>query len=137
MADPYELMEEIDLGVDEPEEVKRKLARFDFPVVTLTKDSKYFYANLLAKKLFDSFKRVRFFTTPQYVIFSDAKGDTKNSFAIKECMNKGNATPYYMITCPTNLKEKKLRPGYYKLYKCKQGFAFKRYEALGVQYDPS
>lgn len=135
MADPNDLMEEIDLESDELEEVENRLVRFDYPVVTITRDHKYFFLNSASQRLFAQFNRVRIFTTPQYIILSDAKGEIKNTFSFKKQKDKQRPSDYswYVITLPAALKEKKLKPGYYKLYKCKQGFAFKRYEPLEVQ----
>ena len=134
MADPNDLLEEIDLESDELEEVENRLVKFDYPVVTITRGHSYFFFNAASKQLFEQFNRVKFFTTPQYIIFSDAKGEIKNTFAFKKQKNKKRSSAYtwYVVSYPAALKEKKLKPGYYKLYKCKQGFALKRYEPMGV-----
>lgn len=34
------------------------------------------------------------------------------------------------VTCPAALRGKKILPGYYKLYRCKDGIAFNRYERM-------
>ena len=137
MENLYELMEEIDLGSAELEEVQKAyFCKFNFPAVSVTSgDSPYFYFNAAAKPLFEKFDRVKFFTTPEYIVFADGKGDWKNAFSIKECHPKlrdksFSCAYYYKATIPAALKEKKIQPGCYKLYKCKQGFAFKRYEPL-------
>lgn len=135
MADPNELLEEIDLGSDELEEVtKIRIVKFDYPIITLTRGESYFFVNAAAKQLFDQFNGIKFFTTPEYVIFADAKGEMKNAFTLKKrgAKQKYKNYSYYAVAYPAALKEKKLKPGYYKLYKCKQGLAFKRYEPLGV-----
>ena len=137
MENPYELMEEIDLGSAELEEVqKTSLFKFDFPVVSVTAGvSQYFYFNAAAKPLFENFNKIKFFTTPEYIVFVDGKGDWKNTFAVQERRpkpGKQHFSPFYKATIPAAMKEKKLQPGCYKLYKCKQGFAFKRYEPLAL-----
>lgn len=136
MENPYELMEEIDLGSAELEEVqKTDICKFDFPAVSVTTGrSAYFYFNAAAKPLFEKFDKIKFFTTPEYVIFADGKGDWKNTFSVQERRPRlsDKSFSYYKATIPAAMKEKKLQPGCYKLYKCKQGFAFKRYEPLEV-----
>lgn len=139
MENLYELMEEIDLGSAELEEVqKADICKFDFPAVSVTTGhSAYFYFNAAAKPLFENFDKIKFFTTPEYVIFADGKGDWKNTFSVQERRPKLrdksiSCFSYYKATIPAAMKEKKLQPGCYKLYKCKQGFAFKRYEPLEV-----
>ena len=136
MENPYELMEEIDLGSAELEEVqKTDICKFDFPAVSVTAGrSAYFYFNAAAKPLFEKFDKIKFFTTPEYVIFADGKGDWKNTFSVQERRPRlsDKSFSYYKATIPAAMKEKKLQPGCYKLYKCKQGFAFKRYEPLEV-----
>lgn len=139
MENPYELMEEIDLGSAELEEVlKAYICKFDFPAVSVVSgDTPYFYFNVAAKPLFENFDKIKFFTTPEYVIFADGKGDWKNTFSVQERRSKLrdkslSCSSYYKATIPAAMKEKKLQPGCYKLYKCKQGFAFKRYEPLEV-----
>lgn len=138
MENLYELMEEIDLGSAELEEVqKTALFRFDFPAVSVTAGhSPYFYFNAAAKPLFEKFDKIKFFTTSEYIVFADGKGDWKNTFSVQERRPKPGSkqcfSPYYKATIPAAMKEKKLQPGCYKLYKCKQGFAFKRYEPLAL-----
>lgn len=137
MENPYELMEEIDLGSAELEEVQKSaIFKFDFPAVSVTSGaSAYFYFNAAAQPLFENFDKIKFFTTPEYIVFADSKGDWKNAFTIQERRPKlrdksFSCYSYFKATIPAALKEKKIKPGCYKLYKCKQGFAFKRYEPL-------
>lgn len=134
MENLYELMEEIDLGSAELEEVQKAIS-LAFPAVTVTRgDRPYFYFNVAAKPLFENFDKVKFFTTPEYIVFADGKGDWKNTFSIAEKQRRSSDKSiyysYYKAIVPAALKEKKIQPGCYKLYKCKQGFAFKRYEPL-------
>lgn len=121
-----EELEMLDLNELDYEEVRRKLSGFPFPVVTVGDHT--IYCNTPFKRLLDSSTHIRLYTTPDYVILEPlSSGDYANSFKIHKMDDAGCA-----FTIPVYLKEKKLQRGFYKIYKCKKGYAFKRYEQLGA-----
>jgi len=71
---------------------------------------------------------IQWFTTPEYVIGLQAKKGDKNAFLLHGDVNGCRIHTAYI---PAVLRrEKKIGIGYYKLYKYKNGFAFKRYEQI-------
>ena len=107
------------------EEVCRKLSGFPFPAITVGEHQ--IYCNIMFKNLLNGETHIRLYTTPEYVIIEPlSSGDYANSFKIHKMDNAGCA-----FTIPVYLREKKLQKGFYKIYKCKKGYAFKRYEQLG------
>ena len=120
-----EELEMLDLNELDLEEINRKLSGFPFPVVTVGTHT--IYGNILFKKLVGDTTHIRLYTTPEYVIIEPlSSGDYANSFRMHKMSNAGCA-----FTIPVYLREKKIKPGFYKIYKCKKGYAFKRYEQLG------
>ena len=112
------------------EEIQKCLPsnQYDFPVVSVSKNG--LYLNYWTQKIIDKIgmNAVRFFTTTNYVILVPCKKGQSNAFSL---CNSGNANGNYKwIGMPKALEEKKIKPGSYRLYKCKQGFCFKRYEPL-------
>lgn len=122
--DDLDIAEELQIDDDELELVVKHLgAMFDDPVVSIGEKTAYFNSRT------DSFvpERIKWFTTNDYVIGLKAADDDKNGYRVR----KEQGTTIAHVPAKL-LKEKKIKMGYYKLYKYKTGFAFKRYE----QYEP-
>lgn len=70
-------------------------------------------------------ENIKWAVSTNYVVGLPGKNEEKNTFRTRKRFD---------VTCaffPSVLKnEKKLQDGYYKIYKYKDGFAFKRYEQL-------
>lgn len=107
------------------EEVIKNLRKYSFPTVTLTSNKQMCF-NIAATKSGIIPDYIKWLVSTDYVIGIPAEEDGRNSF--KTWLSKWCAT----TACfPVTLsKEKKVQPGTYKLYKYKNGFAFKRYEKL-------
>ena len=122
-----EELEMLDLGDVELEEVERGIlgGRRPFPTVTVGTACLYFNAEFI-KMFGKNNAKFKFYTTPKYVIIAEAGKEDIHSFSfhVREGRNFAN------VRYPSGLQEKKLQRGTYKLYKCKQGFAFDRYEPL-------
>lgn len=122
-------MEELELNLEGLEfEVIEKLnafRKFKFPVIYLNSD--YMYCNKAAKSLVGD--AVRWYVSTEYVVGLKAPKFSTNAFSVhwrKDIVAR--------MTMPKQLyKAKKLRDGYYKLYKYKDGFAFKRYEPIDLR----
>lgn len=100
------------------EEVERFGTRSDTPCVNIQRDTMYF--NKSAANLLNRY--VKWYTTADYVIaIPNSKAD-KNTYLINMKAR--------MSSVPAILRSKKVKNGTYKLYKYKDGFAFKRYEQL-------
>ena len=125
-----EFIEELfDIDTDELEEiVKANLSKYDYPVVHLSCSVMF---NRHCASILEGMEAVKFFVSPQYVVALPAKTGDRNSYAIRyPGRNSGNSRSI-STTFPAQLRyEKKLQTGYYRLYKYKNGFAFKRYEPI-------
>ena len=118
------LIEELQIDEDELELIAKRLGTmFDDPVVSIGKKTAYF--NYKSESIIP--KRVRWYTTSDYVIGVEAEDDDPNGYKAKKVRG---TTAVHMPT--VLMKEKCVKEGYYKLFKYKTGFAFKRYE----QYVP-
>ena len=77
------------------------------------------------KKYVEDVQFVKFRTSTEYVVIVPTEEKTRTAFKLGTYTNGAKAIAY-----PTNLKGCKIKRGVYKLYKYKDGFAFKRYEPL-------
>ena len=124
-------MEELLLNFNESElELIEKgtiAEKFDFPVIYFGKETCYF--NKRAYEQLRIPRSINWFVSPEYVLALPAPENSKNAYKINVVSTKSNSCR--LGTFPHKLaNEKKLRPGYYKLLKYKDGFAFKRYEQI-------
>ena len=120
-----EELEMLEINDSELENVLYGLRGFGYPVVTVGKDVLYFNREFM--KHIKEATHIRYYTTPEYVIIEPlSSGNYANSFKIVR--PSGGLFGY--TTLPVHLEEKKLSGGYRKIYKCKKGFAFKRYEVI-------
>ena len=116
-------LEELDLGELEIIEKGTQAINFDFPVVHVLE--RHLYFNHLASQMVP--KYIQWAVTPDYVVGRETNEKDKNAFRAR----KGSDCNCMVATFPAKLRrEKKLQPGLYKVYKCKGGFAFKRYEQI-------
>lgn len=119
----------IDFSPDDLEEIEKMYgSKFPFPVVHFGDSALFNRETSKAGLIGDA---VKWFTTPEYVIGLPAKPNTANAFAVWRAGRNKNCA---LAKIPAALsREKKVASGYYKLYKYKNGFAFKRYEPLPVE----
>lgn len=112
------------------EEIERNLGGYPFPAVTTTNE--YFYINMAFANILDAenAKYIKFYVTPDYVILSPSSEVVNNSYKICHWIQAGRTAACMTVKIPANMKEKKIATGVYKIYKCKQGYAFKRYEPM-------
>lgn len=118
--------EEIELNED-LELVEKLVGRsVGYPAVTVSNKSNQMYFNKHAWALLP--KHVKWLTTTDYVIALPADEKDRNAFSVRrepECLGAQTFFPVALR------KEKKIKDGTYKLYKYKDGVAFKRYEPIG------
>lgn len=111
-----------ELSIDEEfEEVIKSANRFNFPTITFG-DTVYF--NNAAVPIIPD--HIKWSISPNYLIISPTKKTDINSYPVRTNGRCGK------VACtPAIIKNgKKIKPGTYRLYKCKNGFAIKRYESL-------
>lgn len=98
--------------------------RFDYPVITIGEKTIYF--NKLSECLVKD--AVRWATAGEYVIGLPCDKSANNAFTIRKAPHNAAGK---IAVFPSALRDgKKIQPGTYKLYKFKDGFAFKRYEPI-------
>lgn len=101
--------------------------KFNFPVIYFGKDTCYF--NSSARVQLSIPCRIKWFVSTEYVLALPATENDKNAYKMHLAHTKGYGGT--VGTFPHKLaNEKKLKSGYYKLLKYKDGFAFKRYEPI-------
>lgn len=116
-----------ELVIDEKlEELIKGANRFSFPTVTL---STTVYFNIAADPFIPDY--IKWSVTPNYVVITPAKKSDLNSYPTRKSRSGGAGKA---TTAPATLtKEKRVKDGTYRLYKYKNGLAFKRYESLEVE----
>ena len=120
-------LEELKL-YEELEDVERARTamRYPFPTVTITPHNIIF--NLMCNSFLDGVVFLHISTSPNYVVMQPVDKASIANFKLSRQNRKyGNRS----LTIPAALREKKIQRGNYKLYKAKDGWAFKRYEPLG------
>lgn len=121
MNDFDELVE--DLSTEEEfEEVCRGAHKYPFPAINV--DERFFTFNEASWPLVKEYKAVRYYLSKNLVAMMPCRKGSVNSFVFK--IKSG-------MTIPTALQEYKIRPGWYKLYRYKDGVAFKRYEPIELK----
>ena len=120
-------IEELDIDLAGLEEIGRATQGFHFPVATVGGETIYF--NIHSAPLLGD--AIRWLSTPEYIIGLPAPRGTKNAFNVNITKHTKNGTESFLARFPDVMKyEKKVQAGYYKLYRYKNGFAFKRYERI-------
>lgn len=120
-------LEELKLD-EELEDIERaRIAmRYPFPVVTISTQNIMF--NLACNSFLSDVAFIRISTSPNYVVLQPADKASATNFKLgRQSKTYSNRS----MTIPAALREKKIQRGNYKLYKAKDGWAFKRYEPLG------
>lgn len=115
-------LEELEIDESELELIlKQQNCKYDFPVVCISTTNAFF--NGYAKDIVPPY--IHWFTTSEYVVGLPAKTNEKNAYKTRKVWNE------IVAHLPQNLRNhKKLANGHYKVYKYKDGFAFKRYEQI-------
>ena len=124
MSDQFEF-EEISLADDEElEEILRVNHGYWelFPCITVCDHT--FYFNRISNAIIP--KRLKWFATSELIIGLPASEVDVNSFTVRNYTHSSGK----VTTFPSFMQQKKIKHGVYKLYKYKDGFAFKRYEPL-------
>lgn len=120
-------IEELDIDLEDLEEIAKATQGFLFPVATVGEKTIYF--NIHSAPLLGD--AIRWLSTPEYIIGLPAARGTKNAFNVNSTKHTSSGTRTFLARFPDVMKyEKKIQPGYYKLYRYKNGFAFKRYERI-------
>ena len=109
------------------EEVEKSLFnRFKFPCVHFGRRQITF--NVHCSPVISRMEAIKWYATGDFIIGLPAEKDEKNSFAVrKNSRNPKN----YATTFPASLQAaKRLKTGYYKCYRHKNGIAIKRFEII-------
>lgn len=121
-------LELLDLDGIEFDEIEKIVDGLPYPAVHIGTKSMYF--NRAFHRIIPEGQRnVKFYTSSEYVIISLTQNDDENTFHLNRDYEKHSTA----INMPALLREKKIRKGAYKIYKCKQGYAFKRYEPVRLK----
>lgn len=119
-----EMMEEIVIN-EEIEGVDRRYNENQYPTITLKGTGVYF--NREAAQFVP--RGILWGTTSEYVVALPAEESSENVYLTNVSRGAGKVT-----TFPAKLRrEKKIREGTYRLYKYRNGIAFKRYEQIGEE----
>ena len=126
-----EIMEElfdIDLG-DLEEIIKQKLAQYDYPVIHFSTSGVLF--NKPCNAFLQGIETIKWFVSSEYIVALPANAGERNAYSLHQTGSKKHGNRSSAASFPAQLRnEKKLHMGYYRLYKYKNGFAFKRYEPI-------
>ena len=131
-----EKIEEIAIE-EEAEEIEKlyivAAQRFQFPVATISiGKSACITFNKASCDIIPEY--IQWSTTATYVIGLPTTASDKNGFKTRHIARRPNQRGYVQAHLPVVLvKEKKIQAGYYRLYKYKDGFAFKRYERMEIE----
>ena len=115
------IFEEIFLD-EELELIIKRMAKFqNIPAAHV--GERYIYFNRLSSKIIPDF--IKWYTSSNLVIGTPSEKNDYNAYYTRR------ANDTVMASIPTTLiREKKIKKGYYQIYKYKDGFCFKRYEPL-------
>lgn len=122
-----EELESLELDGLDFDEIERGLnaSKYSFPTITVGEQTLYF--NTAFAKYLKGAKYVNFRISTEYIVIHESEEKSKYSFRLGKF---GNGA--FGCIHPSNMKEKKIKRGVYKIYRFKDGFAFKRYEPLEV-----
>ena len=112
-------LHQIEIGGEEIDLVEKYLDRFDFPTIHIGDRRVNF--NKPFAKLLDGFGWVKYYTTTNFLII-EPRNNSAGAFSVT-ATGGGAAT-----ALPVHLASKKIKHGCYKVYRCKMGYAIKRYE---------
>ena len=127
------LLEEIliDEELDEIEKQCGYAGKYSFPVVCVVslnnKTNKALYFNAASNQIVP--RAIKWSVSSNYVVGLPTTEDDKNGYLTRHYRHHN--TGGIVAHLPSKLaNEKKLKTGLYRLYKYKDGFAFKRYERI-------
>lgn len=125
-------MDELNLefGLGDLEVIERlnNTTVFPFPVVHASKEMLIF--NSLAEEHLPASAWIKWFASTEYIVGVPASPSERNAFKIAYPNKKRRCLTARFPDAMS--KDRGLKEGYYKLYKYKDGIAFKRYEPLQV-----
>lgn len=119
----------IDFNLEDLELIKKlgSVNNYQFPAVFVGESGIWF--NYFASPIVPNL--IKWFSTGEYIIGlpgGEGERDCFKTHYVDKAKCSCKAT-----TFPADMKSKKIKKGYYKVYKFKDGFAFKRYEPLEVK----
>lgn len=131
------MIDELDLQPSEElTEIPKNFTKFSFPAVTICRrygeksanHSTILYFNAKTKPYLPD--RVKWYVTSEYIIMMPS--DDPAAWRInRNKMHGCTKATFAQAVLPSEIaKEKRIKPGTYKLYKYKEGLAFKRYERI-------
>ena len=103
---------------------KNHCMKYPFPAVTILNESIYFNsrASAIVPKL------IKWIVTTNYIVGLPTDENDLNGYKI---YNASNSERLRRCSFPASMRnDKKVRPGYYRLYKYKDGFCMKRNEQI-------
>lgn len=125
-------MDELNLefGINDLEVIERlnNTTAFPFPVVHASKEMLIF--NSLSEKYLPASAWIKWFASTEYIVGVPASPSERNAFKITYPNKRRRCLTARFPDAMS--KDRGLKEGYYKLYKYKDGIAFKRYEPLQV-----
>lgn len=117
-------VEELVLDAEELEIVEKyNMGYYNYPVLFVSGENVITF-NSKAEPLLG--EAITWFTTPEFVVGMPSKPGSKNSYVVR----KYGSSSAIATTLPIVFKEKGIKRGHRKIYKYKNGIAFKRYEIL-------
>ena len=124
-------MEELnlDFSLDELEIIKKANSIFDYPVAYLSKNRECICFNSASESFIPRY--IKWLCNSEWIIAVPASASDRNAFKTRTASRSDSSTRATVFPVIMS-REKKVKPGYAKLYKFKDGFAFKRYERLEV-----
>ena len=122
--------EELALENEELELIEKRCLKVNVPLVYVPKNPYNLYFNVASSAIIPEF--IKWYTTTNLVIGLPSSEKDKDHYpTFRNLMkNGGGITTRFPSVL---IHQKKVKPGYYKIYKYKDGFAFKRYEQFGLE----
>jgi hypothetical protein len=128
-----ERMEEIRFEDFDAEEVQKSRrgykSRYSYPTCSIG-ESKIIFNKSAAHILPPKTKAIKWFVSADYVFAFPAEAGDSNGYAVMSCSGEEGKGSLSACIPRTMLHEKRLKPGHRKVYKCKNGIAFSRYETI-------
>lgn len=121
-------MDELDIEFNEAELdlIKNGLVKLDFPAIYVGESVICF--NREATRYVPDY--IYWYSSSEYIIGIPANKKNKYSFKVRSDSRSAAKRACFPVRMK---KEKRVKSGYYKLYKYKNGIAFKRYEPLEIR----
>ena len=100
--------------------------RYKFPAVCVDPEYKRLYFNPFAAPILDKWTGYKFLTSTSIIAIVPANIADPEGASMTHCKRTRRT-----LNLPVGLAGKMIAPGWYRLYKYRDGVAFKRYEPLG------